>query len=92
MDGKSVNYQVWPTTVGAFLRANGIVLFEADEVSCPLDAKLKEGMKISIVRAFPVAVESGGGVMGGAKLSYDGNYAGGEFFSPRRTSSRRSSP
>lgn len=62
MDGKSVNYQVWPTTVGAFLRANGIVLFEADEVSCPLDAKLKEGMKISIVRAFPVAVESGGGV------------------------------
>lgn len=61
-DGVTDEHFVFPTDVRTFLKDRGITLSSEDSLSCALTDQLTDGMEISIMRAFPVAVKSENGV------------------------------
>jgi uncharacterized protein YabE (DUF348 family) len=59
-DRREVSVSSRDSTVGELLRRRGIVVDEHDRVSPPLEASLRDGIEVRVVRARPVVVEMNG--------------------------------
>jgi uncharacterized protein YabE (DUF348 family) len=62
LDGRTFNRTVRASDVGEVLRTEGITLAPGDQVRPSLDAALRTGMPIQVLRAFPVDVDVDGTV------------------------------
>lgn len=60
-DGTAMEFVTTKSTVAEVLEEQGVKLGEHDALSTALDARLKNGLEVSIERAFPVTVHADGG-------------------------------
>lgn len=60
VDGKMIKTKTFTSTVKDVLREKSVVLGPKDRVEPELDAKLKDDMKIRVIRAFPVEILADG--------------------------------
>lgn len=61
VDGRSVTLSATDKTVGELLDELGVALDAEDEISAALTEPISDGLALSVIRAFPVAVYSNSG-------------------------------
>jgi resuscitation-promoting factor RpfB len=60
VDGQTISSQTGVSTVGSFLREQGVTLGQYDRVVPSANTPIDNGMQVRVLRAFPVAVDLDG--------------------------------